>query len=240
MSPQQLYLSYSAAAAAAAAYNGFLKQHQQNLSSGADAGIMNFMQNPCSSNLGIFEPPMLTTSSADLGMPNIGGGIFITGNGKTVRGKTDGEVRKNRRNRTAFNEFQLEELEKCFKMSHYPDLTVRERVSQLINLPEAKVQVWLKNRRAKHRKHLRNLPLDEEPVSPTQFQINQLQKKLTKENSVISWNPANAAFAASLYPMLSNGFSPQQSFGNKNLMSPQNSSQSLLDNLINANPSYTL
>ena len=82
---------------------------------------------------------------------------------KSLDQNTEREDRKIRRNRTAFNESQLEKLEKCFQMCHYPDVGVREKLSKDIQLPEPKIQVWFKNRRAKHRKHLRNVPSDNTP-----------------------------------------------------------------------------
>ncbi|KAM3726912.1 Diencephalon/mesencephalon homeobox protein [Dirofilaria immitis] len=101
---------------------------------------------------------------------------------KSYYSREDARNSKLPRRRTAFTDEQLSQLENAFQKCQYPKIDARMKLALETQLPEMRIQVWFKNRRARYRKKLRNIANPE--IAPNTF--------VPKFNAVITWRPNDA------------------------------------------------
>jgi hypothetical protein len=88
---------------------------------------------PASAKAGLASPGSASVSPR--------GSVDLDAKSETGSVHSDDDRPHFRRSRTSFSSEQLEELEKEFEKSHYPDLKTREDLSERTKLSEARIQV---------------------------------------------------------------------------------------------------
>lgn len=87
-----------------------------------------------------------------------------------------------RRSRTTFTKHQIDILETTFQKTHYPDLSVVDRLSQVLHLATERISIWFQNRRARHKKE-RKL---QQAENKKQIELQALQQQQQQNQTTLS------------------------------------------------------
>lgn len=125
-------------------------------------------------------------------------------------------VAKSRRTRTTFSQAQLKFLEAAFERTQYPDAATRGNISAVAGLPESRIQIWFKNRRAKYRKSMKVKDLQiiskvEMPSSTVPYSVSEFETSRSLSTPVLEdcdpQKPDSSNFLITNFPSGSDDFS---------------------------------